>query len=89
MMKAWSSYKGSKMKLPAETELRDYFAVAHGSAAERMQWYFDRFWLEVAEQHGYAYPAEFPEGSALAEAHNAAHEQLVADLARLTHAEEV
>ncbi len=70
------------MKLPSETELRNFIATSFpSSVGDRMMWYFDRFWLEVAEQHGYAYPADFPEGSALAEAHNAAHALLVADLA--------
>lgn len=47
---------------------------------QRARWYFERFWVDVAEQHGYAYPGAFPEGSALAAAHNAAHAILVADL---------
>ena len=72
------------MQLPTETELRDFVANSFPSTvADRMMWYFDRFWGEVAEQNGYAYPAAFPEGSALAEAHNAAHGRLVADLAAI------
>ena len=74
------------MKLPTDKELADFFAseMAGKSASERMIWYFERFWVEVAEQAGYAYPAQFPEGSDLAAAHNAAHYQLLADVSRIT-----
>mgnify|MGYP000978179514 CR=1 FL=1 len=69
------------MKLPSAPDLRVFFATsAPASLADRMTWYFDRFWLEVADQHGYAYPAAFPEDSDLAIAHNAAHAQLIADI---------
>lgn len=70
------------MNLPNETELRAFVVGTSFPATigDRMSWYFDRFWGEVAEQHGYAYPAAFPEGSALAEAHNAAHAQLCIDI---------
>jgi hypothetical protein len=75
------------MKLPTDSELRDFVVAAFpSSVADRMAWYFDRFWLEVAEQNGYAYPAAFPEGSALAEAHNTAHARLVADIAAVRNA---
>lgn len=74
------------MELPNAKELADFFTseMAGKSASERMIWYFTQFWVEVAEQAGYAYPAQFPEGSDLAAAHNAAHYQLLDDVARLT-----
>lgn len=73
------------MKLPENNELRDFFLAQSQKQTirERMVWYFERFWIEVAEQQGCAYPAQLPEGSALAEAHNAAYNQLLADLAEL------
>lgn len=75
------------MKLPTETELRDFVTSAFpASVADRMTWYFNRFWLEVAEQNGFAYPAAFPEGSPLAEAHNAAYAQLIADISAARNA---
>lgn len=70
------------MNLPNANQLRDFFvSSAPATMADRLTWYFDRFWLEVAEQNGFAYPAAFPEGSPLAEAHNAAYAQLIADIA--------
>lgn len=69
----------------SSVEMREFFAgpFASKSQADRAIWYFDRFWLQVAAQAGYAYPAAFPEGSEWAAAHNAAHAQLVADVAVL------
>lgn len=75
------------MKLPSAPDLRVFFTdSAPASLADRMTWYFNRFWLEVADQHGYAYPAAFPEDSDLALAHNAAHAQLIADIAAARNA---
>lgn len=69
------------MNKPTPKEL--LFAVSSldkMTGPDRSIWYFNRFWLRIADQNGYAYPAAFPEDSDLAKAHNAAHAQLVADL---------
>lgn len=70
------------MQLPNAKELADFFPaeMAHKSPSERMVWYFEMFWVEVAAQQGYAYPAQFPEGSDLAAAYNAAHYRLLEDI---------
>ena len=76
-------------KLPSPKELREFFSGEFPKKdfpvdfSDRMGWYFDRFWLDVAAQNGYAYPAAFPEGGDLAAAHNAAHAQLIADIGQL------